>query len=80
MESTRRPGGRKHKGPRHATMVRLPDPIYAEVARLAGGEGLPVTDYLTRVVAEAHGRQAPPYCYPPNQTELPIAHRHVTTP
>ncbi len=70
----RRRPGRQSKGARHPITVRLPAHIYEQVAELARGEGVPTGDYLTRVVAEAHGHRAPAYCYPSptNQEELPI--------
>jgi hypothetical protein len=75
--SARQPGrpGRPYKGDRHATMVKMPVELHREVQALAEAEGLHLGDYLTRIIAEAHGRTAPAYCYPQPtaQEELPIA-------
>lgn len=67
--------GRPYKGDRHATMVKMPVELHREVLGRAESEGLPLGDYLTRVIAEAHGHTAPAYCYPEpsSQEELPIA-------
>jgi len=72
---TTRRGGRPSKGDRSAVLVRMPRELREQVEALAAGERLPLCDYLTRIIAEAHDYQPPAYCYPTvdQQGVLPIA-------
>jgi hypothetical protein len=67
--------GPKGKGPRYQIPVRLPIPLYEQVAEMAARDGIPIGDYLVRSLAEAHGHPVPDYCRPRStgQTELPMA-------
>ncbi len=71
----RRRPGRKTKGLRVQVPVRMPAEFHAEVERIAQRDGIPVTDVVTRMIAESLGRPAPDYCYPTRsgaQEELPL--------
>ncbi|MEK6443899.1 hypothetical protein [Pseudonocardia sp. T1-2H] len=77
MDSTRqrRKPGRKSKGVRVQVPVRMPAEFHAEVERISKRDGIPVTDVVTRMIAESLGRPAPEYCYPrplSAQEELPL--------
>jgi hypothetical protein len=53
----------------------MPAEFHAEVERIAHRDGIPVTDVVTRMIAESLGRPAPDYCYPTRpdaQEELPL--------
>ena len=67
-------GGRPSKGNRVGTFVNLPVELHKACLELGGREGLPLTDVVTRLVAEALDREAPAYCYPHRhrQEELPL--------
>lgn len=65
--------GRRHKGPRHTQSVRFPidhAEVYRQRARAAG---LELSDYVARVMAEAHGLDLPDYLRPADQGVLPLA-------
>jgi hypothetical protein len=77
MESLpqRRKPGRKSKGARVQVPVRMPAEFHAEVERISKVDGIPVTDVVTRMIAESLGRPAPDYCRPKTtsqQEELPL--------
>ena len=66
--------GRPPKGNRVGTFVSLPVELREACLELGAREGLPLTDVVTRLVAEALDREAPAYCYPnrQQQEELPL--------
>lgn len=64
--------GRVPKGERVGVLVRMPVELREECLAMCQREGLPLTDVVTRLVAEALGREAPAYCYPQATEELPL--------
>lgn len=77
----RRPG-RPSKGDRVDTLVLMARPIREASQKRAQELGLPLCDYLARVIAEAHGITAPDYCYPERtpQQSLPGIAESVARP
>jgi hypothetical protein len=69
------PRGRKSKGPRRQTPVYLPVDLWEEAQVICERDGLPMTDVITRLVAQALGKPAPAYCFPKPQLqeELPLS-------
>jgi hypothetical protein len=64
--------GRPPKGNRVGTFVSLPVELREACLEMGQREGLPLTDVVTRLVAEALDRPAPAYCYPHRNEELPL--------
>lgn len=63
------------KGERIGTYVALPVDLRQAVDARAAQEGLPLGDFVTRLLAEGIGEPAPARCYPANhsmQEELPL--------
>lgn len=65
--------GRKSKGQRKPTMVRLPADDHSTYVELAERAGLPLGDYLAQQLARAHGRPEPSYILRPQLEPLPMA-------
>jgi hypothetical protein len=70
----RRNAGRKRLPPRKATGVYLPLEIREAAEEIADREGIGLSPFLTRLIADALGLEAPSYCYPKVevQEELPL--------
>ena len=47
--------------------------VYQGVIEIADREGVPITDVITRLCAEALGLPVPAYCLPKDQEKLPLA-------
>jgi hypothetical protein len=60
--------------PRTSTGVYLPVELRQAAEDAAQRQGLALSPYLVRIIAEAHGMEAPVNCYPRNnkQEELPL--------
>jgi hypothetical protein len=71
----RKKTGRKPLPPRTSTGVYLPVELRSVVESAAERAGLALSPYLVRLIAEAHGMEAPVNCYPKNekQEELPLS-------
>jgi predicted HicB family RNase H-like nuclease len=59
QSSTRRKGGRPHKGNRHLFQSRVPQPLAELVMEQAAAAGLTINDYLASVIADAHDYPLP---------------------
>jgi hypothetical protein len=72
--SPRRKPGRKPLPPRTSTGVYLPVELRRAAEDAAKREGLALSPYLVRLIAEAHDMEAPANCYPKSleQQELPL--------
>jgi hypothetical protein len=72
----RRKPGRRSKGDRVFTGLRLPREYREAAEEIAKQDGLDVNDVLTRLVGEQLGMPVPDYCYPNSlrnvQQELPL--------
>jgi hypothetical protein len=67
-------GGRRRKGNRVQTTVSLEAEIYQGVIELADRDGIPITDVISKLCAEALGLPVPAYCLlKQDQEELPLA-------
>lgn len=67
-------GGRRRKGNRVQTTVSLEAEIYQGVIELADRDGIPITDVISKLCAEALGLPVPTYCLPKqDQEKLPLA-------
>jgi hypothetical protein len=67
-------GGRRRKGNRVQTTVSLEMEVYLGVIEIADREGVPATDVITRLCAQALGIPVPEYCRPKqDQEKLPLA-------
>ena len=69
-------GGRRPKGDRVRTTVALPSEVVLLAQQMADRDGVPVTDVIGRLCAEALGIPVPDYCLPKpkqNQEALPLA-------
>ena len=66
-------GGRRRKGNRVQTTVSLEAEIYQGVIELADRDGIPITDVISKLCAEALGLPVPAYCLPKDQEKLPLA-------
>jgi hypothetical protein len=66
--------GRPSLGPRVGIHVSLPREFYQDVAMIAAQDGLPMGRVISRLVAQALGKEAPAWTLPPvdNQEELPL--------
>ena len=67
-------GGRRRKGNRVQTTVSLEAEIYQGVIELADRDGIPITDVISKLCAEALGLPVPEYCLPKvqDQENLPL--------
>jgi hypothetical protein len=56
------------------TTVSLEAEIYQGVIEIADRDGIPITDVISKLCAEALGLPVPAYCLPkPDQEKLPLA-------
>lgn len=67
-------GGRRRKGNRLQTTVSLEAEIYQRVIEIVDRDGIPATDVINKLCAEALGLPVPAYCLPKqDQEKLPLA-------
>lgn len=65
--------GRKPKGSRVPISAKVPTDLMPILKAEAADKGMPLTDYVALVLAEAHGQPAPSYLEKnKNQEALPI--------